>query len=106
MGANFANTKWFDSATDEQRAALINSYDGLPTARKNVRAYVEQVVAEGQAKGVNYIDLTKEQRQRWKSASSSGLQRILDDTGPEGARLYDLLLEGKDAFSNQKNSAP
>ena len=104
MGANFANKKWFDSATDEQRAELINSYDGLPVARKNVRAYVEQVVAEGQAKGVNYIDLTKEQRQRWKSASSSGLQRILDDTGPEGARLYDFLLEGKAAFANQQSS--
>jgi TRAP-type transport system periplasmic protein len=105
MGANFANSQWLESATDSQKAALIESYDGLEIARHNVRAYVEKVVAEGETKGLTYFDLTPEQRQLWKSASASGLQRILDDTGAEGARLYDLLLEGKAAFSRQKESA-
>lgn len=105
MGVNFANKRWFDSATEDQKASLIDAYVDLKTMRKNVRSYVEDVVAEGEAKGITYLDLTPEQRGRWKSASESGLQRILDDTGSEGAHLYDLLLEGKAAFARLQETA-
>ncbi|MBT4740040.1 MAG: TRAP transporter substrate-binding protein DctP [Rhodospirillaceae bacterium] len=102
MGVNFANKEWFDSATDAQKSALVDAYVELPTMRKNVRAYVEQVVLEGEAKGISYLDLSPEQRESWKTASASGLQRILDDTGSEGARLYDLIVQGKAAFARQQ----
>ncbi|NKB44483.1 MAG: hypothetical protein GKS03_09425 [Alphaproteobacteria bacterium] len=106
MGVNFANKQWFDSATDEQRSALVEAYVELPTMRRNVRAYVEQVVREGEAKGLTYFDLTPAQRELWKQASSSGLQRILDDTGGEGARLYDLIVQGKAAFAREHANDP
>ncbi|MEQ9108975.1 MAG: TRAP transporter substrate-binding protein DctP [Rhodospirillaceae bacterium] len=104
MGANFANKRWLASATDAQKAALIESYDQLHVSRPNVRAYVEGVVKEGEANGMSYFDLTKDQRKLWKDASASGLQRILDDTGADGARLYDLLLEGKAAFRRSQEN--
>ncbi|MEQ9444870.1 MAG: TRAP transporter substrate-binding protein DctP, partial [Rhodospirillaceae bacterium] len=77
MGANFANKRWLASATDAQKAALIDSYDQLHVSRPNVRAYVEGVVKEGEANGMSYFDLTEDQRKLWKDASASGLQRIL-----------------------------
>ncbi|MEQ8508833.1 MAG: TRAP transporter substrate-binding protein DctP [Rhodospirillaceae bacterium] len=104
MGANFANKRWLASATDAQKAALIESYDQLHVSRPNVRAYVEGVVKEGEANGMSYFDLTEDQRKLWKDASASGLQRILDDTGADGARLYDLLLEGKAAFRRSQEN--
>ena len=104
MGANFANKRWLASATDAQKAALIESYDQLDVSRPNVRAYVEGVVKEGEANGMSYFDLTEDQRKLWKDASASGLQRILDDTGADGARLYDLLLEGKAAFRRSQEN--
>ena len=104
MGANFANKRWLASATEDQKAALIDSYDSLDVARPNVRAYVEGVVKEGEASGMSYFGLTPEQRKLWKEASASGLQRILDDTGADGARLYDLLLEGKAAFQRSQET--
>lgn len=104
MGANFANKRWLASATDAQKAALIESYDQLDVSRPNVRAYVEGVVKQGEANGMSYFDLTEDQRKLWKDASASGLQRILDDTGADGARLYDLLLEGKAAFRHSQEN--
>ncbi len=104
MGVNMANARWFESATDAQKAALIDAYVDLKSMRKNVRAYVEEVVQEGEAAGLTYLDLTPAQRERWKNASANSLQRILDDTGSEGARLYDLILQGKAAFARQQEN--
>lgn len=104
MGINFANARWLKSATDEQKAALIHAYDDLATQRRNVRAYVESVVDEGTQKGVRYIDLTPQQKILWKQESAGALARILDDTGADGARLYDLLQEGKAAFARQNGN--
>lgn len=101
MGMNFASARWLKDASDDQKAALINAYDDLASQRRNVRAYVESVVQEGTAKGVRYIDLNPEQKKLWKEGSQSGLNRILEDTGADGARLYDLLLEGKAAYARQ-----
>lgn len=99
MGINFANARWFNGATDDQKAALIKAYDDLATQRRNVRAYVEDVVAQDKAKGVNYIELTEDQRKLWKESSETALRQILDSTGADGARMYELLREGKAAFS-------
>jgi len=101
MGVNFANKRWLSGATPEQVQALKDSYTDLASMRRSVRAYVEDVIAEGEPNGTTYYDLTPEQRDRWKQASSSGLRRILDDTGSEGARLYQLLLDGKAAYARQ-----
>lgn len=101
MGMNFASARWLEDASDDQKAALIDAYDDLATQRRNVRAYVESVVQDGIAKGLRYIDLTPEQKQKWKEGSEGALNLILDDTGPDGARLFDLLLEGKAAYARQ-----
>ncbi len=104
IGVNLANTRWLSGATPQQEEDLRNAYTELFTMRRNVRAYVEDVIAEGRTKGHRYLDLTPEQRQRWKQASSSSLQRILDDTGAEGARMYQLLLEGRAAYARQRDA--
>ena len=101
MGVNFANAQWLNSATPEQVTTLKSAYVDIATMRRSVRDYVEEVVNEGEARGLTYFDLTPAQRDRWKQASSTGLQRILDDTGAEGARLYQLLLDGKAAYARQ-----
>lgn len=106
MGVNFANARWLKSLSDDQKAALINAYDDLATQRRNVRAYVEGVVQDGEAKGLLYFDLTAEQKILWKQESAGALARILDDTGAEGAQLYDLLKEGKAAFARQQEPSP
>ncbi len=101
IGVNLANRRWLDGATPQQDQDLRDAYTELSKMRRNVRAYVEDVVAQGESKGHCYIDLTPEQRERWKQASSSALQRILNDTGAEGARMYQLILEGKAAYARQ-----
>ena len=101
IGVNLANRRWLDGATPQQDQDLKDAYTELSRMRRNVRAYVEDVVAQGESKGHRYIDLTPEQRERWKQASSSALQRILNDTGVEGARMYQLILEGKAAYARQ-----
>jgi len=101
IGVNLANSRWLADATPQQEQYLRNAYTDLPRMRRNVRAYVEDVISQGKAKGHQYFDLTLEQRDRWKQASGSALQRILDDTGAEGERLYQLILEGKAAYARQ-----
>lgn len=102
IGVNLANSRWLSSATPQQEEDLRNAYTDLPRMRSSVRAYVEGVVDQGQAKGHQYFDLTPDQKQRWKEASRTALQRILDDTGAEGERLYQLILEGKAAYARQQ----
>lgn len=101
IGVNLANRRWLEGATPQQDRDLRNAYTELSKMRRDVRAYVEGVVAQGETKGHRYIDLSPEQRERWKQASSSALQRILDDTGSEGERMYQLILEGKAAYARQ-----
>lgn len=102
IGVNLANTRWLSQATPKQEQDLRDAYTELKTMRRNVRAYVEDVVNQGQSRGHRYIDLTQEQRERWKQASSGALQRILDNTGAEGERLYQLLMDGKAAYARQQ----
>ena len=104
IGVNLANSRWLSGATPQQEEDLRNAYTDLPRMRRNVRDYVEGVVAQGETKGHQYYDLTPEQRERWKQASSSALQRILDDTGAEGERMYQLILDGKAAYARQLNA--
>ena len=101
IGVNLANTRWLSGATPQQQEHIRNAYTDLPRMRRSVRSYVEDVVSQGDTKGHQYFDLNSEQRERWKKASSGALQRILDDTGTEGARLYQLILEGKAAYARQ-----
>ena len=101
IGVNLANTRWLSGATPQQQEFIRNAYTDLPRMRRSVRSYVEDVVAQAETKGHQYFDLNPEQRERWKKASGSALQRILDDTGTEGARLYQLILEGKAAYARQ-----
>lgn len=100
-GVIFAAKRWFDRATDAQQDAMVAAYDSLAMQRPRVRAYVDSVIAESQDRGVRYINLTPEQRRLWKEASAGALRRILDSTGAEGARLYDLVQEGKAAFAGR-----
>ncbi len=102
-GVIFAAKRWFDRATSAQQQALVAAYDSLAVQRPRVRGYVESVIDEGRAQGTRYIDLTAEQRKLWKEASAGALRRILDSTGADGARLYDLVQQGKAAFARQQS---
>lgn len=104
-GVIFAAKRWFDRATPEQQQALVAAYDSLEMQRPRVRTYVDSVIDESRDRGVQYFDLSPEQRMLWKEASAGALYRILDSTGADGAKLYNLILEGKAAFARNQESS-
>ena len=98
MGANFANAKWYRTATEAQKLDLINSYQSLKKMRENVRQYNKTITDGFGNTNLAYFKLSKTQRQSWEKASSRSQKLILENTGFAGQELFDILNDGKEAY--------
>ncbi len=99
-----AHRAWFENLSSEDqdifRTAVPSDvwYRDLFTQAND--AYLNQAIAEG----YNVIDLTPSQRQAWKDQTAHLAKMIIDRSGSNAQRLYDVIQEGKAAYTRQQTA--
>jgi TRAP-type C4-dicarboxylate transport system substrate-binding protein len=94
---------WLDRLPPEQKKVMIDSWVGLETSRQWVREEVAGDLAAAAQRGFTVHDITKEQRDLWRRATSAITKRLLDTAGPEAQRIWDLAQEGKKAYAARQS---
>jgi TRAP-type C4-dicarboxylate transport system substrate-binding protein len=94
---------WLDRLPPEQKKVMIDSWVGLETSRQWVRDEVAGDLAAAAQRGFTVHDITKEQRDLWRRATSAITKRLLDTAGPEAQRIWDLAQEGKKAYAARQS---
>jgi len=98
-----ADKKWYERLTPDQKAAVDNGYPDIGRARAAIRADGLRELARAAARGAIVHELSPQARARWVTATRPVHRRLIDDTGGQAQKLYDLIVEGKRAFAAQKN---
>lgn len=95
----FANTQYLSKLSPEDRAALTSAFPDTPTTRRETRADLAQELEDGTKKGVIVHRITPAQRALWADAARPIHQAVIERLGPEAARIYDLVQEGKKLYA-------
>lgn len=95
----FANTQYLNKLSPEDRAALTTAFPDIHSNRAVTRADLAQELADGVNKGVIVHRIDAGQRAQWAAAAKPIHQAVIDRLGPEAARIYDLVQEGKKAYA-------
>lgn len=100
-----ANREWFDALTPGDQGIYRSAvppdswYRDFFTVEN--QAYLEEAKSGGQV----IHELTPAQRQVWKDRTADLPRQIIDRSGPDAQRLYNVILEGKTAFARQRADA-
>lgn len=94
-GLFFANKAWFEGLSATNQALLRVAYGDPVEFRTRVRNYTTGEMEKLKSKGVQVIELTPEQRARWVEATRPVHRRVLDQLGPEAAKVYDAIEAAK-----------
>ncbi|MDX2143818.1 MAG: TRAP transporter substrate-binding protein [Rhodospirillaceae bacterium] len=95
----FANTAFLDRLSPADRAALTTAFPDPATNRRDTRADLVRELDDGVTKGVIVHNLTAEQRALWERQAQPMHRAVLDRLGPDAARIYDLVMDGKRAYA-------
>ena len=93
---------WWDRLTPDQQAAVDGGYPDTATARTNIRADGLREIARAVERGAIVHQLGPEARARWVAATLPVHKRLVEVTGGQSQRLYDLIIEGKRAFAARR----
>ena len=97
-GLFYANKAWFDALSATNQALLRVAFGDPIDFRQRGRDYTTAAMEQLKSKGVQVIELTPEQRARWVEATRPVHRRVLDQVGPEAARVYDAIQAAKQRF--------
>jgi TRAP-type C4-dicarboxylate transport system substrate-binding protein len=95
----FANKRWLERLSPEDRAVVTTAFPDQDYIRRDTRASLVQELEAARAKGIVVHALTAEQRARWEAAAAPMHRAVVERLGPDAARIYDLVQQGKRAFA-------
>jgi TRAP-type C4-dicarboxylate transport system substrate-binding protein len=98
----FANKRWFNGLSAADRAVVVAAFPDQDYIRADTRASLVQELENAKTRGTIVHDVSIEQRKRWEDAAAPMHRAVIDRLGPEAARIYDLVLEGKKAYADRK----
>jgi TRAP-type C4-dicarboxylate transport system substrate-binding protein len=98
----FANKRWFERLSPADQRVVAGAFPDQDYIRADTRASLVQELAAAKTKGVVVHELTAEQRRRWEAAAAPMHRAVIDRLGPEAARIYDLVLDGKKTYAARK----
>lgn len=93
---------WLDRLPPEQKKVMLESWVSLEQSRQWVREEVAGDLATAGQRGFTVHEITKEQRDQWRQATSAITRRLLDQAGPDGQRIWDLAQQGKKEYAARK----
>lgn len=97
--------RWVDRLAEEERRVLIDSYIDMADSRKWTRDEWKVLLTEEDKWGYTAHTISDEQRDAWKKATAPVSRRMIDFIGGDAQMIWDLVQDGKAAFTNQKAAA-
>lgn len=102
-GALLANKAWADNMPPEVLAAVSAAQGTMANNRRLVRAEADESIATLRAAGVTMHELTPDERRAWTDVATPVRRKLIESIGGEAERIYNIMLEGKRAFSETQN---
>lgn len=97
------NKRFWDSLNDAQKNLVSTAYPGPKAARARVREWMTEVEADLPGLGVTLHRLDESQRSAWRAHAKSSYDSILEAIGGDARDIYDLILEGQQAYTRTQN---
>jgi len=97
-GAVLVATDWLHNATPAQQSTIRSAFLPTETARQQTRSDIKRILSDP-APTMQFHALSKDQIVQWRQASAGAKDRILEAIGPTGADFFDLIIEGKRAYT-------
>lgn len=106
MGVLLANAKWYGTLTDSEREVYAIGLGGAEHARRTARDSVAALLRELPRQGVQIHDPTPAERAAWRDAAWPSHRKLIHQIGGQAQRIYDTLLEGREAFRRSRIAPP
>ncbi len=104
-GLVVANKAWLDALNDTQRSAILSSLEPADQGRiKLRRALAEIQDVKLDELGVRVRELNPEELKLWKDAAASSGGTVVEKTGGQAAKVFELIQAGKLAFRDQQRT--
>ena len=97
--------RWLDRLPQHQQDILLTSTVKLEDGRQWTRDEWKMFLDTADQWGFTAHEITQEQRELWKEAAAPVARRMIDSIGGRAQDIWDLVQEGKRAFSAQQASA-
>ena len=95
----FANKRWFDGLSPADREVVSTTFPDQTFVRTDTRESLLQEIEAGKKRGIIVHELTPEQRRAWEQAAAPMHRAVIERLGPNAARIYDLVQDGKKAYA-------
>ena len=106
MGVLLANLRWLDALPAAAKTLFSKGFGGAAVTRRRAREAVAQLTATLPAKGVRVLNLAPGERAHWREVAWPSHQKLIRRIGGGAQRIYDLMLDGKRAFSASRRASP
>ncbi len=100
MSVIVSDKRWWDSLPAEDRDVLVSSFPSIEQSRREIRAQSEFDLRDP-ALGIRVHRLSREQRERWRSATAAVTDRLLESLGGRSREVHALVLQGKADFADR-----
>ncbi len=106
MGVMMASERWFSSLSPAEQDVYGQGLGDSTSARRRVRADVAALLQRLPEQGVRIYEPTPAEREEWRAASRPAHQKLIRQAGGASQRIYDTLLEGKEAWRRSQAAPP
>tara|TARA_B100000029_G_C16829674_1_gene687362 strand:- start:136 stop:528 length:393 start_codon:yes stop_codon:yes gene_type:complete len=93
-----ANKKWFQKLPLETAQVFRSAYMKPRDAFDILSRQTDKQLTLLQRAGLKVHDLSANQRELWQTTTNTAVYQILEQIGGQAQELYDLILEGKQAY--------
>lgn len=97
-----ANERWFNGLTPDAQALFQSAYMRPQDAYPILRTEIQEMLERQSGGQIQITDLSAEQRRAWRLSTAQAVEQIIAQSGGQSARLYVMVLEGKEDFAARK----
>ena len=94
-----ANKRWYDRLPKDVQTTFQSAYMKPEDAFPILSRQTEAMLSSLSDTDIRVLDLSSEQRARWRQATTKAVDQIIAQVGGRTADLYDLVMEGKREFA-------
>jgi TRAP-type C4-dicarboxylate transport system substrate-binding protein len=102
MSLIVSRKRWWDGLTAAQRQVLTESFPSIQVSRAGVRGEGRDDLSRASELGFTVHRLTAEQKLAWREATESTHAQLIKTVGGRSQEIYDLILRGRQAYSDQQ----
>ncbi len=98
-----ANKTWWDRLAPGQQRLVEASHPSMRESGRALRADEERMLVIAAEDHVTVIEPTSEELAAWRSVGKSTHRALVDAAGGRAQELYDLVIEAKQAYTNDRD---